>query len=234
MDFYKKTSSACLIVYGNAFFPIEVHAVAVPLRDRQRAGSVQQGRTSQLSHFLNAVHPNADSTCTGLARLYAAPCGPLGDLSPGTPPPSERPAPLTLWRRCWRVAIRYAWGCCISVPARWARQACSIYALSIVVLAGAGRKSTRPIGCAWRVKPSPREHLSAQHFDGAGPVVCSLLPKRWRGIACLPVLWCLVCGYGGHEMALWRLWHPAYGVVYDEGEKMKHGTYSSTAQRAGP
>src|SRR6266852_5429490 len=36
------------------------------------------------------------------------------------------------------------------------------------------------------------------------------------------------------EMELWRIWHPTYGVIYDEGEVIKRGTYASTAQRAGP
>jgi hypothetical protein len=36
------------------------------------------------------------------------------------------------------------------------------------------------------------------------------------------------------EMALWRIWHPTYGVIYDEGEVSKRGTYASTAQRARP
>ena len=29
-------------------------------------------------------------------------------------------------------------------------------------------------------------------------------------------------------------WHPTYGVIYDEGEVIKRGTYASTAPRAGP
>lgn len=35
-------------------------------------------------------------------------------------------------------------------------------------------------------------------------------------------------------MAVWRIWHPKYGVIYDEGDVIKRGTYASTAQRAGP
>jgi hypothetical protein len=42
------------------------------------------------------------------------------------------------------------------------------------------------------------------------------------------------CPHGGGEMAVWRIWHPKYGVIYDEGEVIKRGTYASTAQRAGP
>ena len=34
------------------------------------------------------------------------------------------------------------------------------------------------------------------------------------------------CPHCGHEMAVWRIWHPTYGVVYDEGERIKRGTYT--------
>ena len=27
-------------------------------------------------------------------------------------------------------------------------------------------------------------------------------------------------------MAVWRIWHPTYGVIYDEGEVIKRGTYA--------
>ena len=30
------------------------------------------------------------------------------------------------------------------------------------------------------------------------------------------------------------IWHPTYGVVYDEGQVIQRGTYASSAQRAGP
>ena len=43
-----------------------------------------------------------------------------------------------------------------------------------------------------------------------------------------------ICPHCGHEMGVWRIWHPAYGVIYDEGEVIKQGTYASTAPRAGP
>ncbi len=36
------------------------------------------------------------------------------------------------------------------------------------------------------------------------------------------------------EMAVWRIWHTTYGVIYDEGEVIKRGTYTSSALRAGP
>jgi len=40
--------------------------------------------------------------------------------------------------------------------------------------------------------------------------------------------------HGGEEMAVWRIWHPQYGGMYDEGDVIQRGTYASTAQRAGP
>jgi Putative transposase len=44
----------------------------------------------------------------------------------------------------------------------------------------------------------------------------------------------LICPHCRGEMGVWRLWHPTSGVIYDEGEVIKRGTYASTAQRAGP
>jgi Putative transposase/Transposase zinc-binding domain len=44
----------------------------------------------------------------------------------------------------------------------------------------------------------------------------------------------LRCPHCGEEMAVWRIWQPTYGVVSDEGQKIKRGTYTSSAQRAGP
>ena len=43
-----------------------------------------------------------------------------------------------------------------------------------------------------------------------------------------------ICPHCGHEMGVWRIWHPTYGVIHDEGEVIKQGTYASTAPRAGP
>jgi hypothetical protein len=43
-----------------------------------------------------------------------------------------------------------------------------------------------------------------------------------------------ICPHGGHEMGVWRIWHPTYGVIHDEGEVIKRGTYASSAPRAGP
>jgi Putative transposase len=42
------------------------------------------------------------------------------------------------------------------------------------------------------------------------------------------------CPHCQREMELWCIWHPTYGVIYDEGEVIKRGTYAATAQRAGP
>jgi hypothetical protein len=44
----------------------------------------------------------------------------------------------------------------------------------------------------------------------------------------------LRCPHCRHEMGVWRIWHPTYGVIYDEGEVIKRGTYATTAPRAGP
>jgi hypothetical protein len=44
----------------------------------------------------------------------------------------------------------------------------------------------------------------------------------------------LICPHCQGEMGLWRIWHPTYGVVYDEGERIKRGRYRSQAQRLGP
>jgi hypothetical protein len=42
------------------------------------------------------------------------------------------------------------------------------------------------------------------------------------------------CPHCGELLEVWRIWHPTYGVIYDEGEVIKRGTYASTAPRAGP
>jgi hypothetical protein len=44
----------------------------------------------------------------------------------------------------------------------------------------------------------------------------------------------LSCPHCRGAMEVWRIWHPTYGVIYDEGEVIKRGTYASTVQRAGP
>jgi putative transposase/transposase-like zinc-binding protein len=43
----------------------------------------------------------------------------------------------------------------------------------------------------------------------------------------------LICPHCQSEMGVWRIWHPVCGVIYDEGEVIKRGTYTCT-QRAGP
>ena len=42
------------------------------------------------------------------------------------------------------------------------------------------------------------------------------------------------CPYCQGEMEVGRIWHPTYGVIYDEGEVIKRGAYASTVPRAGP
>jgi hypothetical protein len=44
----------------------------------------------------------------------------------------------------------------------------------------------------------------------------------------------LRCTHCGAEMAVWQIWHPTYGVIHDEGEVIKRGTYALSAPRAGP
>jgi hypothetical protein len=34
-----------------------------------------------------------------------------------------------------------------------------------------------------------------------------------------------VCSHCGGEMMLWKIWHPRYGVIYDEAERLKTGYY---------
>jgi Putative transposase len=43
-----------------------------------------------------------------------------------------------------------------------------------------------------------------------------------------------ICPHCRSEMGVWRIWHPTYGLIHDEGEVIKRGTYASTAPRAGP
>jgi putative transposase/transposase-like zinc-binding protein len=44
----------------------------------------------------------------------------------------------------------------------------------------------------------------------------------------------LRCPHCQRNMGLWRVWHPTYGVIYDELEAMKRGKYASQATRADP
>jgi Putative transposase/Transposase zinc-binding domain len=42
----------------------------------------------------------------------------------------------------------------------------------------------------------------------------------------------LRCPHGQQEMGVWKVWHPKYGVVYDELGAIKRGRYASTGKRA--
>ena len=44
----------------------------------------------------------------------------------------------------------------------------------------------------------------------------------------------LRCPHCQSNMDVWRIWHPTCGVIYDERDVIKRGTYASTAPRAGP
>jgi hypothetical protein len=37
----------------------------------------------------------------------------------------------------------------------------------------------------------------------------------------------LICPHCHEEMGLWKVWHPKYGVVYNELEAIKRGKYGS-------
>ena len=41
----------------------------------------------------------------------------------------------------------------------------------------------------------------------------------------------MICRYCGREMDLWKIWHPKYGVIYDELENIKAGKYESLPER---
>jgi hypothetical protein len=44
----------------------------------------------------------------------------------------------------------------------------------------------------------------------------------------------LRCPYCQSAMGVWRIWHPQYGVIYDELEAIRRGKYASQAPRADP
>ena len=44
----------------------------------------------------------------------------------------------------------------------------------------------------------------------------------------------LRCPHCHAELGVWKLWHPKYGVIYDELEAIKRGKYASQASRAAP
>ena len=42
----------------------------------------------------------------------------------------------------------------------------------------------------------------------------------------------LICPHCQGEMALWRMWHPKYGVIYDEAKRIGRGEYERRRERA--
>jgi hypothetical protein len=67
---------------------------------------------------------------------------------------------------------------------------------------------------------------------GAGQIIARLLYRqRYKQSTGRDPLLCPRCR---GEMGGWRLGHPTYGVIYDEVQVIKCGTYAATAQRAGP
>jgi hypothetical protein len=44
----------------------------------------------------------------------------------------------------------------------------------------------------------------------------------------------LRCPHCQAEMGVWKIWHPKYGVIYDELEAIKRGKYASQTPRAAP
>jgi len=44
----------------------------------------------------------------------------------------------------------------------------------------------------------------------------------------------LRCPHCKAEMGIWKIWHPKYGVLYDELETIRRGKYASQASRADP
>ena len=41
----------------------------------------------------------------------------------------------------------------------------------------------------------------------------------------------MICRHCGGEMELWKIWHPKYGVLYDEYENLKTGKYESLPEQ---
>ena len=41
----------------------------------------------------------------------------------------------------------------------------------------------------------------------------------------------MICRYCGCELDLWKIWHPKYGVIYDEYENIKAGKYQPIPER---
>ena len=44
----------------------------------------------------------------------------------------------------------------------------------------------------------------------------------------------LICLHCQREMGVWRIWHPTYGIIYDELKAIARGKYASQAPRADP
>ena len=40
-----------------------------------------------------------------------------------------------------------------------------------------------------------------------------------------------LCRYCGREMVLWKIWHPEYGVLYDEYENIKADKYGTVSEQ---
>ncbi len=53
--------------------------------------------------------------------------------------------------------------------------------------------------------------------------------KRYQEISGVDPMKCRYCG---GEMGLWKIWHPKYGVIYDEYENLKSGKYEEAEQTA--
>ena len=43
-----------------------------------------------------------------------------------------------------------------------------------------------------------------------------------------------VCSRCGGELMLWKIWHPSYGVIYDEEERIKSGYYEGDKRGRDP
>jgi hypothetical protein len=43
-----------------------------------------------------------------------------------------------------------------------------------------------------------------------------------------------ICSHCGGEMMLWKIWHPIYGVIYDEEERLKAGYYEPVERGRDP
>jgi hypothetical protein len=62
----------------------------------------------------------------------------------------------------------------------------------------------------------------AMDLDAALPVTRARYRERMLSTFGRDPLRCRQCG---HELWLWQIWHPKYGVIYDELERMKAGVY---------